>query len=184
MKPILIGYFPMKTKKNLPDLKAVGVEEVCSVTDCVSDSPEGWIDQWKHNEMWVFDSVEIARSIIPEAQRHDFNIFGYYLFPERIPVKEPSLPEQKPFVIPSLHVEVMDNTFEKLGYDIVDRTAGNKFEHSPLSCNGLAGEVKVNRYCLIDDAEKAFQIAGQFENLGAESGPYYVIEVWRQKNKV
>jgi hypothetical protein len=78
----------------------------------------------------------------------------------------------------------MDSTFEKLGYDIVTRYAGNIFEHSPLSCNGLAEEIKVNRYCLIDGSEMAFEIAKQFEVKGAEPGPYYVVEVWRQKNRV
>jgi len=184
MNPIFIGYFPMKTNKDFGSLKPFGVEEICSVSDCVSDSPEGWIDRWKHNEMWVFDTLELAWSVVPETERKDFDMFGYYLFPERIPVKEPSSFEQKPFIIPSLRVTPMDDTFEKMGYDIVNRWAGNAFECSPLSCNGMADEIKVNRYCLIDESDKAFEIAKQFEAKGAEPGPYYVIEVWRQKNKV
>lgn len=181
MKPVFIGYFPLIVKKDFPDLKPFGVEEICSATDCISDSPENWINQWKHNEMWVFDSIDKAWSVVPEEQKRDFEIFAYWVFPEIVEVKKPEVLEPKPFSIPPITPVPMDASFEKIGYDIVTRFAGNKFEHSPLSCNGLAKEIKVNRYCLIDGPDKAFDAAKQFEDKGAEPGPYYVVEVWRQK---
>jgi hypothetical protein len=102
MKPILIGYFPIKTSKNFDSLKPFGVEEVCSISCCVSDAPEGWIDQWKHNEMWVFDSIEKAWSVVSEDQKRDFEIFAYWVFPEIVEVSKPEVLESKPFIIPNL----------------------------------------------------------------------------------
>ena len=63
VNPILIGYFPKRTVKPPAWLEAAGVTEVCSVSTCVSDGPEGWIDQWRHNDMWVYDTPESAWSV-------------------------------------------------------------------------------------------------------------------------
>ena len=51
------------------------------------------------------------------------------------------------------------------------------FGCSPLSCNGMAVKIAVNRYCRLDDLDNAFVIAKRFAAGGVEPGPYVIIEV-------
>ena len=37
-----------------------------------------------------------------------------------------------------------------VGRDAVSRSLGTHFSARPLSCNGMAGHVPANRYCLLD----------------------------------
>jgi hypothetical protein len=175
--PTLIGYFPKRTLKRPDWLKAAGVEEVCSVSTRVSEAPDGWIDHWRHNEMWVYDSPELAWSVVPETLRAEFDLYAYQMFPVEF-----AKGEQRPFAIPPLHVQPLSASFERLGYDAVSRSCGSSFECSPLSCNYMAEHVPTNRHCLVDDADTAFRIASEFEAGGCEPGPYYAVEVWREKH--
>lgn len=176
MKPTFIGYFPKRTIKRPDWLKAVGVEEVCSVSTCISNAPDGWIDQWRHNEMWVYDTTELAWSVVSDSSRQEFELYAYRLFPVKF-----AEGQQQTFQIPELHVEPMASSFERLGYDVVSRTCGTTFECSPLSCNNMAEHIAVTRHSLVSDADTAFQLARDFEAGGCEPGPYFVVEVWREK---
>jgi hypothetical protein len=43
-----------------PDwLKATNVVDIYSVSSCLSEDFTDYIDDWKHNRYWVFDSPEI-----------------------------------------------------------------------------------------------------------------------------
>jgi hypothetical protein len=174
--PILIGYFPKCTLKRPDWLKAAGVEEVCSVSTCISKEPDGWIDRWLHNEMWVYDSPELAWSVVPKAAQGGFDLYAYQMFPVEF-----ANGERCPFTIPPLQVQPLPVSFERLGFDAVSRHYANSFECSPLSCNSMAEHVSTNRYCLVDGSETAFRIASEFSVGGAEPGPYYVLAVWREK---
>jgi hypothetical protein len=53
-------------KRNLKPPKALGIEgitDVYSVNDCVSDNFADFVDDWKHNGFWFFDSPEIIRAL-------------------------------------------------------------------------------------------------------------------------
>ena len=176
MTPILIGYFPKRTVKRPDWLKSAGVEEVCSVSTCVSVGPDGWIEQWQHNEMWVYDTPELAWSVVPDSSRQEFDLYAYQLFPVAVDDGR-----QQPFQIPPLHVQPLPSSFERLGYDIVSRSYGANFEGSPLSCNHMAEHVPVTRSCLVADVDTAFQLARDFDVGGCEPGPYYIVEVWKEK---
>ena len=177
MTPTLIGYFPKRTLKRPDWLKAVSVNEVCSVSTCVSDAPARWIEQWQHNQMWVYDSLELAWGVVPNGVRGEFDLYAYQLFPVQFEEGQ-----QQPFEIPPLRIAPLPPSFERLGFDIVSRSCGSSFECSPLSCNHMAEQVSVNRYCLVDSADVAFRLAAEFEADGCEPGPYFVVEVWRQKH--
>ena len=174
--PELIGYFVKRPGTPSEWIRAAVVEEVCSVADCCSEEPESWMDHWIHNCFWLFDTPELARSVVPETDHSRYDLFAYRLFPYEW---EEGI--QVPFQIPPLKIQTLPPTFERLGCDIVSRTMGNAFEHSPLSCNGWVDRVAVNRCCLVDAPQIAFQLAVQFEAGCAEPGPYFVVEVWREK---
>jgi hypothetical protein len=178
MIPVLIGYFPKRTERQPDWLKAPNVEEICSVSDCVSSGPEDWIEAWRHNEMWVFDTPELAWSIVPPAEREAFDLYAYFLFPVRF-----TDGKREPFVIPPVSPQPLSGDFERLGYDVVSRSTDACWEHSPLSCNHMAEEIAVNRHCLIDDAETALRLPEEFEKRHCEPGPYLIVEVWRWRER-
>jgi hypothetical protein len=173
--PTLIGYFPKRRTKRPEWLNAPRVDELSSVSTCFATAPSGWIEHWRHNELWVYDTPDIALSVVPADARSEFDLYAYRMFPLQI-----ADTQDEPFPIPALAVEPMASGFQRLGYDIVTRAAQTSFECSPLSCNHMAEHTPTNRYCLLDDAETAFQLARTFEGDGCEPGPYHIIEVWRQ----
>jgi hypothetical protein len=176
MKTVLIGYFPKRTEQRPAWLEAVKIEEICSVSACISKGPEKWIDHWKHNEMWVFDSPALAWSVVPEAVREGFEVYAYGVAPVKI-----SEGKEEGFDIPRISPEPLPDGFESLGFDIVCRSCGTQFECSPLSCNRLAEEIPTNRFCLLDDIVTALGLARGLDEAACEPGPYFVVEVFRQK---
>jgi hypothetical protein len=178
-RAILIGYFPKRVLR-LPfpeGFEISHVVDICSVSECMSPGPEDWINSWRHNAMWCFDSPEIAQSIVPVGSAHQFHMFAYRMFPLSL-----GDGTEVDFVIPVLSVEPMAQTFDFLGFDAVSRSAGSSFECSPLSCNGAAESESVNSHCLIDDEADIMRLARFFakKSNGFEPGPYFVVEVWRR----
>lgn len=203
MEPVLLGYFAKSVTRNL---KAPGVEEVCSVSGCVSSPPSGWVDLWRHNDFGVYDSERLAESVVHDAfqilvepdpaskppwkvtlRQEPFpngQLFAYKMFPTLFGVEGP---EDLP--VDGSKVEPLSEPFEKLGYDVVERAGGCVlgFGCSPLSCNGRAFDLAVNRHCLFDDPAEALRRAEEFgrsHGRVAEPGPYVVIEVWRRRGPV
>ena len=66
-----------------------------------------------------------------------------------------------------------------LGFDIVGYSIGTSHECSPLSCNLLCQEVRVNEFCLLDDFEYAIELTESLNEKKAEPGPYRIIAVNR-----
>ena len=183
---ILIGYLPKRTVNLTGDADAPrfqGVEEICSVSECFSKSPPEWVDCWLHNtDTWLFDA--------PGAEREHYRLYGYRLLPTLFhdsgKETELTLPEIKAVPIPA--------SFTRIGYDAIVhlteylRQVGHapeedstlSFGCSPLSCNHMAEEFPVNRYCLVDDRDTARAMARDFATGNCEPGPYCVVEVWTQ----
>ena len=63
------GYFPW----------AAPVEEICSVSRCIATVPDGWRDCRKRNVWSMYDSPELAWSIVPVQDCGDFEMFAYRL---------------------------------------------------------------------------------------------------------
>lgn len=186
---VLIGYLPKRIVDAPGDVDAPrypGVEEICSVSECFSKSPPDWVDCWLHNtDTWLFDDPEAAWWMVPEAERERYRLYAYRLLPtvfhDSGKETELTLPEIKAAPIPA--------SFVRIGYDAVGyrvgETAGElhippSFGCSPLSCNYMAEEYPVNRYCLVDDLDTALAMAHDFATGNCEPGPHCVVEVWTQ----
>ena len=178
MQGILIGYFPKRTAKTPTWLKNPIVEEICSVSCCISEDPDNWIEKWRHNEMGMYESPEAAWSVVPDLDREKFELYAYRMLPIEFNDGAPA-----PFNVPLFDLTPLDVTFTQLGYDVVSNSTGNWFECSPLSCNHMADSVDVNRHCLLDSVERAIELAKRCEAEGCEPGPYYLLEVFRQGPK-
>ena len=64
-----------------------------------------------------------------------------------------------------------------IGFDIVTYSMQNSPECSPLSCNHLATDVRVNKHCLIESLDYAIDRLEQGVFNDSEPGPYRIIEV-------
>lgn len=173
MELVSAGYFPKRTLRRPDWLKVPSVEEICSVSTCMSAGPENWVGAWKHNELGWYDSPELAWTLVP-ALAEGFEVFAYALAPVVFVAGE-----QKPLAVPSLAVAVRPAAYEVIGFDAVSRSVSDFFECSPLSCNHMATEISVNRYCLIDSMRDALAAAHRFSVEQPEPGAYHVIQVWR-----
>ena len=171
LKPV--GYFPKHTAVPADWSGPPHVSEICSVSTCLNAAPQGWIDHWLHNDWGFFNTRVDAGLVIPSGSRR-FTIHAYRLLPVRFVHGQPER-----LTIEELPVEPAPAAFVSLGFDVVNKVYSAFFECSPLSCNGLAGEVPVNQFCLIDNLDRATALAERFSREEPEPGPYYVLEVLR-----
>jgi hypothetical protein len=157
---------------------ADSVVDVYSVSSCVNEDFADYIQYWKHNGYWLFDSPEIIRALAREhaIQLEGTSLFYYEAHEMEFDGKawspyeaEPSFPTN---VIPPHEKRVLE------GFDVVTFHAKNAPEHSPLSCNGLAKEIRTNQHCLLESFSQAYDrlSGGAFDN--AEPGPYRIFAVY------
>jgi hypothetical protein len=171
---VLIGYFPKRRTPAPEQLRAAGVEEICSVSECLAPGPKDWVEAWLHNAHGCFNNPDDARRVIGE-ETGEFQILAYRLLPLRF-----RKGHAEPIEVSPPEITPLPPGFRSLGFDVVSRSVSDGFECSPLSCNLMAVEVGVNRHCLVDDLETARGLARRFSVEEPEPGPYYVIEVLRK----
>ena len=195
----LVGYFPKhRTTRSgfvspYPDYPNAAfpaplpVEEICSVSECISHGPKDWIQHWTHNDMWLYSTQVAAWAVVSEAERSQFELHAYrilhVLFEDG---------ERRSFELPQLQVsmagtsepvEPLSTEFAPLGFDAVSLDSPGfgtfQFGHSPLSCNGMAEVIETNEHCLLANLAMAQAIALRFSIERPEPGPYVVVEVLR-----
>src|SRR5436190_2507921 len=161
------------------------VVAVCSVSECLAKRPPHWIDRWDFNRACCYDGEAAALATIPPGDENHFACFAYRLLPvtcdaegRRVPVDPDTLFDPRLPCLPSLPArDATPARYARLGYDVVSVGTTMGFECSPLSCNGMANELPVNPYCLVDELARAFAIARQFNAEQPEPGYYVVVEV-------
>ncbi|MCB0116944.1 MAG: hypothetical protein R2873_17830 [Caldilineaceae bacterium] len=178
MDAILIGYFPKRTAVRPPWVHADSVEEIASVSECISPGPSAQNEHWSPNEFGFFDSPAVAHAVLGDDAA-EFDIYAYQLYP--ILVHQGAA---RPAQVTPPTVEPLDVNFHLLGYDAVSRSHGKNFECSPLSCNDAAREHEVTRDCLFANYDAALAGATEFSNGNYEPGPYYIVEVYRYDRKL
>lgn len=174
------GYM-YKTVMDRPDwLELEGVKDIYSVSGCISkDFFDDWINEWQHNGHWLFNSPRDMQAIA-ETKNVDLanmTLFFYYIYEYQW--DEISKRWEKYSADPSFSMEVFIPCQAELqGYDVVTFYAKNTAECSPLSCNSLAKEIKVNCHCLIESLEETKRLieTGAFDN--AEPGPMRIFAVY------
>ncbi|MBI5366463.1 MAG: hypothetical protein HZA54_05470 [Planctomycetes bacterium] len=176
---IPVGYMAKRVSLRPEGLKAERVEDIFSVSGCVSKCFADYLKYCMHNGYWFFDSPEIIRRL---AHEHSIDLAGTSLFFYEVHELEfadttgrwmPFEPEG------SFQTHVTPPTRKVLeGYDVVTFHAGTDPECSPLSCNYLAAHVETSRHCLLPSLERAQQLLreGIFKN--TEPGPFRVFAVY------
>lgn len=174
-----LGFFAKVVADAPAGMELPNVREICSVSECISAGPPNWIEHWLHNGLGLFNRESDALEVVPLEDRSAYRLFAYRSYPEifrnecRIELEPPD----------DVHPEVISAQFSSLGFDVVSKSTeyASGFECSPLSCNGLAGEIVVNGYCLIADLEEAIAVAARFALEQPEPGDYYVMEVLEKR---
>ncbi len=143
----------------------------------MNDDFADYINFWKHNGYWLFDSPSIILNLAQEAA---VDLTGTSLFYYEAHELEYDGARWRPFAPePGIETNIQlppSKTLE--GYDVVTFYAGNVSECSPLSCNGLAESIPTNQHCLLESFETAeSQLnAGSFNH--SEPGPYRIVAVY------
>ena len=153
------------------------IADVYSVGSCVNEDFADYIDFWKHNGYWLFDSPQIIQSV---AGEHSIPLEGTKLFYYEAYEMEFTGKEWRAFFPESSIITNIAPPLQKVleGFDVVTFSAGNSPECSPLSCNGLADDIPTNRHCLIEGIEDAKAALNSEKFKGGEPGPYRIFAVY------
>lgn len=176
---IPVGYMAKRVSNRPEWIQSEQVVDVYSVSNCVSNDFADYINYWKHNGYWFFDSPETIRQL---ARENTIDLKGTTLFYYEVYEREfddtrgqwtgfrPELSFPTNVIVPSGMVLE--------GYDVVTFSAGTGAECSPLSCNALAAEVETNPHCLLVSLKLARHLleSGKFKN--SEPGPYRLFAVY------
>lgn len=168
------GYFVKRIQPRPEVIRAPRVREICSVSNCISDGAEGWLETGCHNALGWFNDVEDALSVVPSDTHKHYRLFAYRVSP-RLHRGGTRLDFSLP---PDIHANAIPTTFVVRGYDAVSRSTDfGCLECSPLSCNYLAAEMDVNEFCLFSSLNAALAGADTFSIEQPEPGDYCVVQV-------
>ncbi|MDB6061759.1 MAG: hypothetical protein JWM78_1862 [Verrucomicrobiaceae bacterium] len=176
------GYMAKHIHERPEWLKAPDVSDIYSVSNCVSDDFSDYINYWKHNGYWLFNSPAVMRAIATENNLDisSTKLFYYEVYDLEYDENDGSWRSFNPESSFQTEVEApLDANLE--GYDVVTFYVHTSPECSPLSCNSLACEVKTNAHCLLSSFEEAKKLleSGSFND--TEPGPFRIFAVYSAK---
>ena len=161
---IPVGYMAKKVVVGPQWMKAPDVTDVYSLSSCVSRDFAHYIDYWKHNGYWLFDSPGV---IVELAREHSLDLTGTTLFYYEVhDLQFEQTTGQWTCFGPeaAFKTSVVPPTKKFLeGFDVVTFYCRTSPECSPLSCNGLASTVRTNRHCLLTSLERGSAAVGTEE---------------------
>lgn len=176
---IPVGYMYKQVAKRPTWLKTEAVSDIYSLSGCISANFADYVNYWKHNGYWLFDSPFVMEEI---AQAANINLAKNTLFYYEVYEREFDEETKEWFTFapdPAFVTVVQAPLHRQLaGFDITTFTMHTSPECSPLSCNALADTIPVNEYCLLPtfDEAKAALDNGFFHH--SEPGPYRIFAVY------
>lgn len=176
---IPLGYLYKKVASRPEWLKAGQVNDIYSVGGHVSEDFTDYVDYWKHNGYWLFDSPDILAEVAKDASvsLEQQKLFYYEAYELQYDEGAQTWSEFKPE--PSFTTNVVVPGSRKLeGFDITSFSLGNAPECSPLSCNGQAEKLPTTGHCLLGSFEEARAVIEQDSFNSCEPGPYRIIAVY------
>ncbi len=186
--PVPVGYLAKRTAR-LGERRMGAVEEVCSVSGCISPGPPDAAQQWRHNRLGFYADEGLAFGVIPDGEdRAAYDVYAYTMLPVAFAkggaIRELNDAEREAFDDAAHTAKPLSSDYACLGWDVVGNSLGwdasQSFECSPLTCNAMASLIATNRYGLIDDIARALAAAREIAGGQPEPGDYYLVRVWRK----
>ena len=186
--PVPVGYQAKRTVR-LGERRMGAVEEVCSVSVCISHGPPGAAQQWRHNRLGFYADEGVALGVVPDGEdRAAYDLYAYTMLPIAFApggaIRELTESERAALTDASRSAKPLSSDYVCLGWDVVGNSLGwdasRSFECSPLTCDGMASQIATNRYGLIDAIAQALAAARQIAGGQPEPGDYYLVRVWRK----
>jgi len=171
------GYMAKRVAERPEWLSADRVTSIYSVSGCVSDDFADYVDFWKHNGYWFFDTPEIIVEIARENHIDLAEAVLFYYEVYELQFDSGKWTRFEPESSFGTNVTVPEEKNLE-GYDVVTFSVQTSPEHSPLSCNGLASEVETNARCLLRSCEEARTLLENGTFKDAEPGPYRIFAVY------
>ncbi len=169
-----------KIAKRMDWPRAENVIDIYSVSHCVSHDFADYINFWKHNGYWFFDTPNIIGQLAREngIDLSGMKFFYYEVYERQYDTEKDSWTEFQPEA--SFLTDVRVPSEKQLeGYDVVSFRVQTSPECSPLSCNNLP-RVLVNSHCLLRslDEAKSHLESGRFNDTCGEPGPFRIFAVF------
>jgi hypothetical protein len=176
---IPIGYMAKRSCEKPEGFIFPQVADIYSVNNCVNDDFADYVDYWKHNGYWFFDSPGIIQAV---AHEHLIDLHGTKLFYYEVHELEFDGENWRTFS-PGFGppVTVIPPPEKQLeGFDVVTIWVENSPapDHSPLSCNSLAEEILTNSHCLVDSFEDAERALNEGRFRGNDRGVQRIFAVY------
>lgn len=177
---IPLGYMAKQVSTRPYWLKNNQIQEICSLSGCISKDIADYINYWRHNGFWLFDSLDVIQELAREENidLSSTTLFFYESFEYQWDEFENQWQIFSADQAFSTQVALPLNK-ELLGYDIVSFSTGNQAECSFLSCNHMAEEIEVNAHCLLDSFQQAKQLLEKSTFKDCEPGPSRIIAVYK-----
>lgn len=173
------GYWGIKRTPKDDWLEDERVKEIWSVSDCINGlENKNWINQWKHNGHWHYNSISDLKEAFRQAGvSEDYEIVYYEIYDQVFDdEKQIWIPLWQEDSFPTMVKAPMNAQY--LGFDIVSFSARSTPECSPFSCNHVSTEVAINEFCLCDwDLPQMIEFMTNLKN--AEPGPYKLYKVYK-----
>jgi hypothetical protein len=182
---IPVGYMAKRVYKRPDWINAPHIADIYSVSGCVSEDFTDYIQYWKHNGYWLFNSPEVIQNI---ARENSISLDGMSLFYYEAHEMEFDAEKWTAYTPePAFPTNVTPPSSKNLeGFDVVTFYSRTSPECSPLSCNSLAKDLSVNSHCLFASFEEAESQLNRGAFTCSEPGPYRIFAVystdWRRSN--
>ena len=173
---IPVGYMAKRVSNKPNWIKATNVKDIYSVSSCISSAFADYINYWKHNGYWFFNSPQVIDELAKteSISLEGTKLFYYEVYEKQLANDWVSFEPEKSF-----ETNIIEPKVKYLeGFDVVTFSVGTSPECSPLSCCALAAELNTNEHCLFESFDEAKQNLeeGKFNN--SEPGPYRIFAVY------
>jgi hypothetical protein len=175
---IPLGYMYKRVVARPDWIHAPNVDDVFSVSDCVSKDFADFLQHGGYNGFWFFDSPQIMERLAAElhVDLEQMMLFYYEAYEREFDQETGKWRAFGPNDVAPVNVTTADRAHIE-GYDVTTFWSGTMAECSPLACNGLAANIPVNRHCLFDSMDDARAALERGKFADSEPGPFRIIAV-------
>lgn len=173
------GYMAKRVSGKPADLKADTVIDIYAASDCMSKDFADYINYWKHNGYWLFDSPAAIENLARDnsIELSGAKLFYYEVYELEFHEDEKAWQSFAPESSFTTNVLIPKEKYLE-GYNVATFSCGNSPERSPLSCNSLAAEIPTNQHCLFDSFDETKRCLESESFNDSEPEPFRIFPVY------